>query len=72
MKETYLVFDISDDDVVFIEESDSFFELKKTYEEDSNVLIAKAVWKSEGPKEPETFPVPEGDCLDGLLDVQED
>lgn len=72
MKETYLALDISEDDVVFLEESGSFFELKKTYGEEPDVLIAKVIWKSEASNEPIVYPVPEGECLDGLLSIQED
>lgn len=72
MKETYLALDISEDDVVFLEESESFFELKKTYEEEPDVLIARVIWKSEASHEPIVYPVPEGECLDGLLSIQED
>ena len=72
MKETYLALGISDDDLMFLEESESFFELKKAYEEEPDTIIAKVMWKSEANHKPIVYPVPEGDCLDGFLELDTD
>lgn len=72
MKETYLALAIDTDDLLFLEESDSFRELKEEYVGEPDTLIAKVIWKSEASHEPIVYPVPEGECLDGLLSIQED
>ena len=72
MKETYLALAIDKDDLLFLEESDSFKELKEEYADEPDALIAKVIWKSEASNEPIVYPVPEGECLDGLLSIQED
>lgn len=71
MKETYLALAIDENELLFLEESDSFRDLKKDYVNEPDTLIAKIIWKSEASYEPIVYPVPEGECLDGLLSIQE-
>lgn len=71
MKETYLALAIDGVDLLFLDESASFRELKEEYVNEPDALIAKVIWKSEASNEPIVYPVPEGECLDGLLSIQE-